>query len=360
MPTPRQPLQSTTTPNPRPSRNTDLLLGTLVTTGRKATKGDSTLVRRAQLYRVAGNPSHTQLPNTMNLALDPNETDDGAILYDIPQWSSAGEVNVGTLVEVEVLDGNNLTVTGQVGEPSAGGGGGGTHPNLATHNAMGLATDSEVTGAISSGITTHLSAAHGDLIHEGDSRLTDTRTPTSHAASHNVGGGDAIIFPTHTLDDLTDVAITSPATGHRLSYTGSGWANTAFPSTETVLMFAAPGTAVAWANQPSTLDEFLSRAIHRVKKDLSLVTQARLEVMVSALGASTATIALQYSTDQSTWNYLDGGTGPSVAINGGGLKVSSWVNVTGGAKADVFLRLVGNGGDGAADPSFGNCHVELK
>ena len=81
---------------------------------------------------------------------------------------------------------------------------------------------------------------------------------------------------------------------------------------------------------------------------------------VGQAGAGSAALRVQYSSDQSAWNYLDGGTGPSVTISTTGLKVSTWVALVAGAKADVFLRVVGINGDGSADPSFGNVILQVK
>jgi hypothetical protein len=85
--------------------------------------------------------------------------------------------------------------------------------------------------------------------------------------------------------------------------------------------------------------------VGRVKADLTASTQARVLSNVAQAGAATAAIRVQYSTDQASWNYLDGSTGPAVNINTTGLKVSSWVALAAGAKADVFLRVVGINGD---------------
>jgi len=128
---------------------------------------------------------------------------------------------------------------------------------------------------------------------------------------------------------------------------------------ETVTMLA-DGGAVTWTNQPSGLIEFLGETRHRTKKYLLFSTEVRLIVNVSAVGADTpAKIRAQYSTDQNTWYYLDGSSGPSVDISGAGLKVSNWVDLTSEAKADVLLRIVGIDGDGNADPKFGSIFLEF-
>ena len=88
--------------------------------------------------------------------------------------------------------------------------------------------------------------------------------------------------------------------------------------------------------------------------------QVRLIVSVVTGGAAGAAIRAQYSTDGSSWNYLDGASGPSVNVNTTGLKVSAWVNVTGAAMADVFIGVVGISGNGNADTAFANVLLQVK
>jgi hypothetical protein len=97
-----------------------------------------------------------------------------------------------------------------------------------------------------------------------------------------------------------------------------------------------------------------------VKADLTAAAQVRLLCNVVQAGAATAAIRVQYSTDQSSWNYLDGTAGPSVSVSTTGLKVSPWVGPAAAAKADVFIRAVGINGDGTADPSLGNILLQVK
>lgn len=111
---------------------------------------------------------------------------------------------------------------------------------------------------------------------------------------------------------------------------------------------------IQWQNQPSALTEFLGAISRRTKIDLSNLTQARLITRVDVAGATGAKLAVQYSTDESSWNYLDDSSGPFAIIDTTGLKISSFVNISTLALTDVFLRIVGTGGNGVADPNFSN------
>jgi len=125
------------------------------------------------------------------------------------------------------------------------------------------------------------------------------------------------------------------------------------------LTFLADGAAVGWESQPSALTEFLGAMRHRLKFDLSKFNQARLIVNVTAAGYTNAKIRVQYSTAL-TWYYLDDSSGPSVQISAAGLKVSTWIDLCDGTKADVFLRLVGIDGDAVASPAFGLIALQVR
>jgi hypothetical protein len=118
----------------------------------------------------------------------------------------------------------------------------------------------------------------------------------------------------------------------------------------------------SWTSMPAALTEFNGNTQGRIKVDLTNATQARLVVhMMSTAGAASAELRAQYSTDASVWNYLDGATGPAAAINVASTTVAgAWVNLVAGAKADVFLRVVGMNGDGIISPSFGSISVQVK
>ena len=106
----------------------------------------------------------------------------------------------------------------------------------------------------------------------------------------------------------------------------------------------------------------VANAASRVKYDLTEATQARLQFNVELVsGAATNTEArVQYSTDQSSWNNLDGASGPAVNITTTGLKVSSWVDIAAGAKDDVFLRVIGINGDGTTDYDVGVVSLQVR
>lgn len=96
--------------------------------------------------------------------------------------------------------------------------------------------------------------------------------------------------------------------------------------------------------------------------DLTYATQARLVVRVVDAYSAGTQFAAQYSTDQTTWNYLDAASGPVVGVTSANTtQVSAWVNVTALAKADVYLRIVGLNGDSTTTARVvGTIDVQFK
>jgi hypothetical protein len=148
---------------------------------------------------------------------------------------------------------------------------------------------------------------------------------------------------------------------------GSSWVKAApgatqAPATPESITMVNPGSSeVTWSGMPAALTEFLGSFRYRTKYDLSNASQARIIVRVQTGGAAGAEIRAQYSTDEVVWDYLDGGSEPSVNVGSPGTKVSSWVNLATPAKGDVFLRVVGENGSGfGTDPAFGQISIQVR
>lgn len=122
-------------------------------------------------------------------------------------------------------------------------------------------------------------------------------------------------------------------------------------------VFQAVGGTQTWTSMPAASQasptEYRGVVTSRQQAILTNATQARLMVRVEVAGSASAVLAVQYSLDGNTWEYLDGANGPQVAINATGYIKSGWAAITAGALGDVFLRLVGYGGNGSTSPQFG-------
>jgi hypothetical protein len=121
----------------------------------------------------------------------------------------------------------------------------------------------------------------------------------------------------------------------------------------------APPALMVWA-VPLLLTELSALTVNRVKADLSGAVQARLVARVAIAGLGGSELRAQYSTDESTWNYLDGAAGPACSLTAIGTIASGWVTMAAGAVADVFLRIVGINGNGIAAASIGNIILQVR
>ncbi len=102
-----------------------------------------------------------------------------------------------------------------------------------------------------------------------------------------------------------------------------------------------------------------------VKADLTNFTQVRLIVNKQGVaGATGSKLVLRYHTSFSTTasTYSDIGTSAvEVAVDTTNAVLDTgWINLAAGAKADVMIALLGYGGDGVVDPTFGAISAQFK
>lgn len=127
---------------------------------------------------------------------------------------------------------------------------------------------------------------------------------------------------------------------------GGRWGFSGAPAVIT-LNGVAPLT---WTNMPAALTEVPGS---RMRVPLYCSSYGRLSVHVITAGAATATLTAQVSTDGSSWT-----SGPSVNIGSTGLKLAT-VAIPPAFQIDAFFRVVGQNGDGVADPVFGLVTVQI-
>ncbi len=119
------------------------------------------------------------------------------------------------------------------------------------------------------------------------------------------------------------------------------------------------GTAVGangtiWTNQPVATASFGNATSTNVSSsvyigDFTTSTQCRLFTAATVVGAATATLLVQYSLDGNTWESF---TPALLTGNTLGKKDTDWNTLPEGAKTFVYIRLVGYGGNGTADPAM--------
>ena len=123
---------------------------------------------------------------------------------------------------------------------------------------------------------------------------------------------------------------------------------------------------IADTNSPSALRFYLNRPYCYVSKaDLTGFTQVRLVTFkAGTAGAADYKLILKYIVNWSgtAGNWLDVGMG-EVNVTGNVTnqpRVSEWINLCEGAKADVFIALMTSGGNGTLDPQWGHVTAEFK
>ncbi len=148
-------------------------------------------------------------------------------------------------------------------------------------------------------------------------------------------------------------------------YQNGAWANcitTTIPVTVMVEAKDSSSTTCTYTTTYVTYGVCVGKTdnVSVIKVDLTNATQARIGFGASGF-ATNGRMRLQYSTDFSTWNYLDGSTGPEVDT-GTVDNTSSWVNIASGAKADVWIRVMVGASTGTVGSPGGltNIYAQFK
>ncbi len=148
-------------------------------------------------------------------------------------------------------------------------------------------------------------------------------------------------------------------------YQNGAWANCITATIPVTMMFEAKDSSSNVCTYSTTFQTYgtcVGKGDNAavLKVDLTNATQARIGFGASSTAAN-GRMRLQYSTDFSTWNYIDGSTGPEVDT-GTNDNTSSWVNLASGAKADVWIRvMVGTTTGTVSSPgSLTNIYAQFK
>lgn len=123
-----------------------------------------------------------------------------------------------------------------------------------------------------------------------------------------------------------------------------------------------------WTNQPAALSVYQSTTTATAEQrnylmDLSPYTQVRLTASIGIVGATGARLILRYGTTYAAnaSSYLSlAATDVAVAINTVGVASSAWQDMASGAIGNVLLSLLGDGGDGVADPRIYSVIAEFR
>jgi len=180
------------------------------------------------------------------------------------------------------------------------------------------------------------------------------------------------------LNDIADVNAPSPSDNQALTWDaatskwvpetisgGGGSSSSTIVIDIDVISYARTTTTEVtsqWTNMPAATTELFDSTFTRFRLDTTNASQYRIWVYQQVAGAAGADFNLQYSTDNgSTWNACDtGGAGELDVGTGTGYKYGNFADLVSGAKGDYLFRIVGKQGNGTADPSWRQIHVQFK
>lgn len=177
--------------------------------------------------------------------------------------------------------------------------------------------------------------------------------PAGDTGPTGVAGADGATGPT----GWTGPSITGP--------TGPTGPTGTSSSAKLVVPIHADSAAATWTNMPTAATFWMGSHRHVSKVDLTGYAQCRMIINKQGTsGAANSKLILRYRTAFSTTvgDYSDIGTSEvSAAVNTTNtVLATNWIDLAAGAKADVYIAVVGSGGDGAIDPVFGSISAQFK
>jgi hypothetical protein len=201
---------------------------------------------------------------------------------------------------------------------------------------------------------------------------SSTITATLGSAA-SAGDGCTVIL--RKVDGGSGKVITSPATSELyrindvmvLQSDGTNWVVLQQPTWHMIaISFQGSSTGqITWASMPSALTMYAGVTYGIRQADLRNFTQARLvHRRGTTAGATGSKIIVRYRTGAASdtpTDYSDFSTELSVPLTGTNANVDSgWIDLPAAAKADVFLALLGSGGNGTASPTFGVIELQFR
>lgn len=133
---------------------------------------------------------------------------------------------------------------------------------------------------------------------------------------------------------------------------------------KTLSFHALASAQATWVAMPAAATLLGGSPRHIKRADLTGFTQIRILVnKTGTAGFAGSKFVVRYFTSYSTTasDYLDAGTSiVAAAIDVTTFAPSAWVNLAAGAKADVYLAIIGLDGDGIVSPQYGALDVEVR
>ena len=139
-----------------------------------------------------------------------------------------------------------------------------------------------------------------------------------------------------------------------------------FPSKNTIIIPYTISIGQTWTDMPASATIYGGSGNNIQAADLTLASQARLCVRFGSVpGVAGSKLIAKYSANytQTAASYSDLGVSEiSVPADNGANSYfkSAWIDIAALARADVFITVIGTGGDGVTDPTFGNVKIEIR
>lgn len=187
-----------------------------------------------------------------------------------------------------------------------------------------------------------------------------TLVPTA-AGISMINAADAVAQQALLQEAIQDMLVSYLVAGTNITLTPNDGANT--------LTVAASGGSGASkvsvvvntgsltvTNIPAAVQELSGTRRHRVKFDGTGFARVRLALSLSTAAPTggTARAYIQYSLDDATYVTVGSGTGTETcSLVSNATTVSDYITMPAPAQADVWWRVVTQGGDGADDPILG-------
>lgn len=137
-------------------------------------------------------------------------------------------------------------------------------------------------------------------------------------------------------------------------------------SPKLAIVFHGDATANVTLTNQANAEQFLGNSDRNIKQvDLTDFTEYRLcaRVVTASASANSPRLYAQYHTSFTTTVATHSDLGASevaLSLAAAGAVKTAWTAIVAGAKADVFLTVMQNGGNGSADPALGNVEVQFR
>ncbi len=126
------------------------------------------------------------------------------------------------------------------------------------------------------------------------------------------------------------------------------------------LKIMAVEASEVWLNQPATLTEIFGSTTLQDKIDATNCVQARFIINVTTVAETGANCHPEYDAGSGFLELADTAGELDAATDALGLIDTGFMNIDALAKADITIRIVGEGGNAMVDPAFSVMSVEFK